>query len=130
MRPEKKKALKAWRQQHQDEAAARQAQVVRHERWYFLVHLSPEDQERDAGQFEVQFLDEQGRGAEHATYSSPTDAVILGGSAVPESVLSAAGHLPAGQGCYVDTEGWELTPFGARVAPDKARATGGRSTAE
>ena len=92
-----------------------------------MVHLSPEDQEQEGGQFEVQFLDDQGRGEEYAAYTSPGETIILGGSAVPEAVLLAASQLPAGQGCYVDTEGWELTPLGARVAPEKARVIGSRN---
>jgi hypothetical protein len=123
-RADRKKLLRAW--QADDAAAVQRNGVVRHERWYFVVHLGLARRSTPEARYEVQLLDEDGRAIEVATFAALHSSVELGASAVPIDVLRSAMELPEGQGCFVDEAGWELTPHGHRVAADQASVTGGR----
>jgi hypothetical protein len=122
-RDEKKKALRTWREQ-QRQTVAEGMRLVRHSRWYFVVHLDAAREATRGGAYEVQLLDEDGRGVEVARYNLPAPEVVLGGTPVPTGVLVAPSHLPVGQGCYVDETGWEVSPWGERLADGVARTTG------
>jgi hypothetical protein len=123
-RADRKKAVRAW--QAEQATAARGDAVIRHRRWFFVVHLSPARRIGAGLLYEVQRLDDDGRGVEVARYTDPDADVELCGEAVPTPVLRSAADLPEGQGCYVDESGWEVTPLGHRVAPGVARARGGQ----
>jgi len=121
---DRKKAVRAW--QAERAAAAKAGGVVRHQHWFFVVHLSAVRRGTSEAPYEVQLLDEDGRAIEVARFAGPESSVDLRGVAVPSAVLQSAAELPEGQGCYVDEAGWEVTALGHRVAAEVARATGGR----
>ncbi len=121
---DRKKAIRAW--QAERAADANRGSVVHHDRWFFVVHVPIARRRAADVPYEVQRLDEHGRGIEAMQFGDPASRVELGGEAVPSAVLRSATELPEGQGCYVDETGWEVTPSGHPVAADVARATGGR----
>ena len=93
-------------------------------KWYFVSHLAAAQREALDLAFEVQLLDEKGRGLEVRQFTLPAEEVALGGTRVPSQVLAAAGQLREGQGCYVDRLGWEVDHLGDRLPEGTARTTG------
>jgi hypothetical protein len=113
------------RRQAERQRAERAPGVIRHS-WFFVLHLSA-NQQRDSGySYEAQSLDDDGKAVEVARYTSFDEGTMLAGKLVPHGVLHAASELPEGQGCFVDATGWEVTPMGVRLDPNAARTTGGQ----
>ena len=78
-------------------------------RWYFVMHLAPE-QQRPGARYEVQLLDDDGRATAWEGYDEET-SLTVGGVDVPSAVLAAGRAQAEGLGDYVDERGVRTAPF-------------------
>lgn len=81
------------------------------EQKFFVRHLRVDDPRRARGwAYQVQLVDASGRATAVAHLGQGEESTELAGEALPEAVLSAARHLPAGESHFVDSEGRIIAP--------------------
>ena len=81
--------------------------------WYFVRKLDSSERPDRRERFEVQVVDEDGRGEEVGYLAEDTTSLVIGGRAIPSAVIKSAKARVEGQGEYVGPDGQPLPPFQA-----------------